>query len=62
MKKYACERCDAEIKPLVCAKCNVELADKVFDKDGKKIPVAECPKCSGTVKAPECCDAPMKSL
>jgi DNA-directed RNA polymerase subunit RPC12/RpoP len=60
MKNYNCSKCGTEIKPLVCAKCNAELIHKVVEKEGKKIHVAECGKCHGMVKAPQCCGTDMK--
>jgi hypothetical protein len=60
MKNYSCEKCGMKIKNLVCAKCNSELMDKAIDKEGKKIHVAQCEKCQGMVKSPQCCGSDMK--
>lgn len=57
---YCCEKCKMEIKPMVCATCNEQLVDNTIEKDGNKIAIAECPKCQGKVKAPQCCGSTMK--
>lgn len=58
--KYHCDACNMEVKPLVCAKCNCELSQKTIEKNGQKIQVAECSKCQGKVKSPQCCGKDMK--
>jgi hypothetical protein len=60
MKTYSCEKCDMEIKAPICAKCNSELIDKNVEKEGRKVSVAQCPKCQGMVKSPQCCGQDMK--
>lgn len=60
MKNYTCEKCEMEVKPLVCGKCGAELVHKTVEKNGKKIEVAQCPKCHGMIKSPQCCGADMK--
>lgn len=60
MKTYACDKCEMEIKCPICAKCDTPLEEKVVDKHGTKIKVAECPKCHGKIKSPQCCDGDMK--
>ncbi len=60
MKGYQCEVCKMEIKPLECNKCGCNLLEKVIEKNGQQIKVAQCPKCQGKVKAPFCCGHDMK--
>jgi len=60
MKNYTCEQCNMAVKPLICAKCNAEMLDQSIDKGKKSIQVAQCPKCHGMIKSPQCCGHDMK--
>lgn len=62
MKHYACKQCHMEVKPLICHKCNIELKHNLIDKQGQKIVVAQCPKCQGMIKSPQCCGLDMQEV
>jgi NAD-dependent SIR2 family protein deacetylase len=57
--KYTCLDCNMAIDNLVCHSCKQPLKLNEIDLNGQKIKVAQCDKCEGMVKSPQCCGKDM---
>ncbi len=59
MAIYECNKCGMGVETS-CSKCKEPLVDATLTlDDGRKVQIAQCPKCQGKIKSPLCCGVDM---